>query len=254
MNAIIKKAAYLATAWIPTNLICTSMYGLLRLRGEYSSNPQKELTSLMQLDNRLYGLQGMLSIRYGDGIHSKHKHTKYHDFFITQIQDGQEVLEIGCGYGALANSIASTRKVNYTAIDIVEKNILKAQKRFKRDNLHFIYGDATQYTFDASFDAVVMSNVLEHIEDRVGILKMIKEHIRPTKIIIRVPLYERDWRVPLKEELGIEHRLDPTHYTEYTLDSYQEEIQAAGLHIDHLEVRWGEIWSIVSEKSTHVET
>ena len=245
MKTFIKKIAYYATAWIPTKLICKTAYALLRLRGEYSHCPKYQLKALMDLDNKLYGLQGMLAIRYGDGVHTKHKHMKYHDFFTNNLEDGQTVIEIGCGYGALAHSMATKKNILLTAIDIVEKNILKAQQRFGECNITFIHGDATTHPFGNTFDVVVMSNVLEHIEDRVGILQKIKTTLKPSKYIIRVPLYERDWRVPLKEELGLEHRLDPTHFTEYTLDSFQEEITSAGLHIEHLEVRWGEIWSIV---------
>jgi len=58
-------------------------------------------------------------------------------------------------------------------------------------------------------------------------------------------LFERDWRVPLKKELGVEWRLDTTHETEYTLESFKEEIANAGLSITHLEVQWGEIWAQV---------
>jgi len=64
-------------------------------------------------------------------------------------------------------------------------------------------------------------------------------------MLIRVPLFERDWRVPLKRELGVEWRLDSTHMTEYTLESFAEEIAGAGLSIIHQEVRWGEIWAEV---------
>lgn len=47
----------------------------------------------------------------------------------------------------------------------------------------------------------------------------------------------------LKRELGVEWRLDPTHETEYTLESFAEELAAASLRITHQEVRWGEIWA-----------
>jgi hypothetical protein len=58
-----------------------------------------------------------------------------------------------------------------------------------------------------------------------------------------VPLFERDWRVPLKQELGIDYRLDPTHCTEYTLESFASEMKDAGLKVTYQEVRWGEIWA-----------
>jgi hypothetical protein len=58
-----------------------------------------------------------------------------------------------------------------------------------------------------------------------------------------VPVFERHWSVPLKRELGAEWRLDPTHKTEYTLETFSEEMAAAGLRILYQEVRWGEIWA-----------
>ena len=53
------------------------------------------------------------------------------------------------------------------------------------------------------------------------------------------------WRVPLKEELGIDYRLDPTHRIEYTVEGFAEEIETAGLKIAYQEIRWGEIWAEV---------
>lgn len=95
---------------------------------------------------------------------------------------------------------------------------------------------------------VVLSNVLEHLPRRPAFLRQIQQLVKPSRILIRVPLFERDWRVPLKRELGVEWRLDQTHETEYTLESFAEEMAAAGLHITHQQVRWGEIWAEVTIK------
>lgn len=42
-------------------------------------------------------------------------------------------------------------------------------------------------------------------------------------------MINRDWITLYKKELGVEWRLDPTHCTEYTLESLKEELQKAGL-------------------------
>ena len=43
---------------------------------------------------------------------------KYHDYFISNITDHSTVLDIGCGYGAVAKSIAKKVKgVTVTGID-----------------------------------------------------------------------------------------------------------------------------------------
>jgi len=49
--------------------------------------------------------------------------------------------------------------------------------------------------------------------------------------------------VPLKQELGLDYRLDPTHHIEYTRENFEEEVRQAGLEIAHIEMRWGEIWA-----------
>jgi hypothetical protein len=71
----------------------------------------------------------------------------------------------------------------------------------------------------------------------------------PSKLLIRVPLFERDWRVPLKRELGIDWRLDPTHEIEYTPESFNEELVQASMEVIFIEIHWGEIWAEV--QSSH---
>jgi len=68
-----------------------------------------------------------------------------------------------------------------------------------------------------------LSNILEHIENRVKFLNKIK-NLAP-KILIRVPMINRDWITLYKKELGVEWRLDKTHYIEYTLESFEKELE-----------------------------
>jgi SAM-dependent methyltransferase len=107
----------------------------------------------------------------------------------------------------------------------------------------FIAGDALKELPEETFDVVILSNVLEHLHDRVGFLKRLVQITHPSRLLIRVPLFERDWQVALKKEMGVEWRLDPTHFIEYTLEAFVDEINAANLCVLHKEVRWGEIWS-----------
>ena len=206
--------------------------------------PDEALRFLFRLDEKLYLQQGNLAVAYGGGLHTKHRHMKYHDFFVNRIKSNERVMDIGCGIGALAYSIADISGAKVTGIDINLESIDVAQKRFSHDNIEYIVGDALEYLPDNSVDVVVLSNVLEHIPpERPAFLKRVIEIVHPSRMLIRVPLFERDWRVPLKKELGVEWRLDPTHYIEYTLETFAEEMREAGLEIIHLEVRWGEIWA-----------
>ncbi len=206
-------------------------------------SPENGLRLLLDLDNALYELQGQLSVAYGGGLHTKHRHTRYHDFFTNRIQEGEHVLDLGCGIGALAYDIAKQTGAWVVGIDLNEKHIQAARSRYAHPRITYLLGDVLNSRFQTTFDTVVMSNVLEHLEPRVHFLRQIAQVIAPQRLLIRVPSFERDWRVPLKQELGIDYRLDPTHCIEYTLETFRTEIQEAGYQITHLESRWGEIWA-----------
>ncbi|ODS41486.1 MAG: hypothetical protein A7315_06025 [Candidatus Altiarchaeales archaeon WOR_SM1_79] len=210
------------------------------------TSPKKTLEFLFELENRLYSLEGRASVEYGNGIHTKHKHINYHKFFIKNLNPGECVLDIGCGNGCMDYDIVTNvPNIKIVGIDLNEENIKFARAHYQHINLNFIHGDALKELPNETFDVVTLSNVLEHIEHRVEFLKKIMQQIKPKRLIIRVPLFERDWRVPLKKELGIDYRLDSTHCIEYTQEEYFEEFRQAGLKATHVEFRWSEIWSVV---------
>lgn len=210
--------------------------------------PEQALKLLFSLDAQLYSIQGQLAVAYDGGIHTKHRHMKYHDFFTSRIREDDRVLDIGCGIGAVAYSVANTCGAQVVGIDLSEESIKTARQRYRHPKLEFRVGDALEALPEEKYSVVILSNVLEHLTGRPAFLRRAQEILRPQRILIRVPLFERDWRVPLKKEIGVEWRLDPTHETEYTQESFAEEIAAAGLIISHLEVRWGEIWSVVEQE------
>jgi glycosyltransferase involved in cell wall biosynthesis/2-polyprenyl-3-methyl-5-hydroxy-6-metoxy-1,4-benzoquinol methylase len=208
--------------------------------------PADSLKLLFNLESMLYGLEGQEAIRYGDGLHTKHRHIKYHDFFVQRIEPGSRVLDVGCGNGALAYDIATqVANVSVYGIDIDSTDIEYARQNYSAENIEFVCGNVLCDLPDRSVDVIVLSNVLEHIEKRIDFLRDLQKRYQPQKFLIRVPIFERDWRVPLKEELGINYCLDPTHYIEYRQEEFAEEIARAGLRISHSQVNWGEIWAEV---------
>lgn len=74
-------------------------------------------------------------------------------------------------------------------------------------------------------------------------LRRVTELVKPQRFLIRVPMFDRDWRVALKKEVGVEERLDEDHKIEFTAAIFANEMQQAGLKIAFLEVHWGEIWA-----------
>lgn len=57
-------------------------------------------------------------------------------------------------------------------------------------------------------------------------------------------MFNRDWITLYKKELGIEWRLDKTHYVEYTMETFQDEMKNAGLKIESHEIKFGEIYAL----------
>src|SRR3989338_819421 len=59
--------------------------------------PKEALRFLLTLDKFIYLAEGKAAIRYGEGVHPKHRITRYHHFFIDHIKEGDRILEIGSG-------------------------------------------------------------------------------------------------------------------------------------------------------------
>lgn len=228
--------------FFPTELLETMIFRLVAGRAA-SLPPDKALSFLFRLDSVLYSLQGQKAVEYDHGVHPKHRHIRYHDFFVNRIGPGEHVLDIGCGIGALAYDIAERSGAYVLGMDLSPDNIAEAGRRFAHPRVEYRVGNALQGIPPGHFDAIVLSNVLEHLQERPAFLRKLQEEVGPLHFLIRVPLFERDWRVPLKQELGVEWRLDSTHATEYTLESFADELDNAGLRITHQELRWGEIWA-----------
>ncbi|MEM6885412.1 MAG: class I SAM-dependent methyltransferase [Verrucomicrobiota bacterium] len=208
--------------------------------------PDEALRTLFDIDTRLYGYQSKTSVAYGNGVHPKHRHMKYHDFFVNRVSKGERVLDMGCGIGAVAFDMASRSGAKVFGYDIDPKNIQQAKESFQHENVHYEVLDVLKKSFEEPFDVVVFSNVLEHLPNRPQLLKKLKQTTGAKRFLIRVPMFDREWRVPLKKELGVDYRLDPTHEIEFTKKIFLEEMAEAELIIKELEVRWGEIWSEVS--------
>jgi 2-polyprenyl-3-methyl-5-hydroxy-6-metoxy-1,4-benzoquinol methylase len=208
------------------------------------SEPKTTLKNLFLLKDKLDVLINERAFAYGKGEHPKHRLMKYHDFFISHIPHDSKVLDVGCGYGAVARSIAKKAKgVVVTGIDNNKERLNQAKLNNQLKNLDFIYGDILEIDNKKKYDVIVMSNILEHVEKRVDIIKKIVQSVSPKLILIRVPSFERNWETAMRKELGINFFSDTTHFIEHTREEFKKEMNGAGLRIDDIEIIWGEIWA-----------
>ena len=241
MKKIIRHSLVSLFKWLPHSF--WQQIFRLWLEAIVDQEPKTAARSLLQVEDALAGHIDQVAIRYDDGVHVKHRLTRYHDFFVERIRRGERVLDIGCGKGEMAYDIATRAGAWVTGIDFNPEHLTFARSRFKHPHLAFVEGDALVYVPTEPFDVVVLSNVLEHIKERVAFLRRVQELVHPGRWLIRVPMINRHWLVPLRKELGLAYFSDSTHHTEYSQQSFEGELHAAGLAITHLQINWGEIWA-----------
>jgi len=107
------------------------------------------------------------------------------------LQEGEKVLDVGCGSGWLAGC-CRTAGARVWAMDIAPGGLAAAQRRFPQAGF-FQVGDAYYLPFTSGvFDAVVLSEVLEHLEDIDRALGEAERVLRPGgRVLVSVPYRER---------------------------------------------------------------
>jgi SAM-dependent methyltransferase len=145
---------------------------------------------------------------------------KYNDDLIAKlskyISKDSYVLEFGAGIGTLAQLWHSTtgRRPDCLEIDITQREMIRGRGFACFASIDEI---ATRY------DAIYTSNVLEHIEDDVTVLKSLSAILRDHgKLIIYVPASQLLYS-SLDERIG--------HYRRYSLKELSNKLMAAGFVI-----------------------
>lgn len=245
LRAVIRTAAAVPLRALPAELRRRLIQ--VTISSLSAGDPPAAARRLLEVDDDLTSVLNAVATRYDGGVHVKHRLTRYHDFFVERIGAGERVVDIGCGIGALAYSVASRSAANVLGIDKDARSIAIAHDRYAHPGLEFVCGDALRDLPDRQFDTIIFSNVLEHLEDRTRFLKEAQRRLRPRRWLIRVPMADRDWRVPLRRELGMFAFNDPSHVIEYTTESFAAEMSAASLVIVDQAVNWGELWAEVRQ-------
>jgi SAM-dependent methyltransferase len=210
---------------------------------EADPDPTRAVRELLTSYDDVYRSLDGAAIRYDGGIHVKHRLTHYHDFFVERVEPGERVLDIGSGKGELAYDLATVSGATVVGVDKDRNHLAFARSRFAHRALRFYEADVLDWLPKGHFDVIVLSNVLEHLRPRTWFLRRIIASATPSRLLFRVPVHDREWTVPLKEEVGLRGYWEPDHEIEYDADSFNAELEQAGLAVKELELTWGEIWA-----------
>lgn len=132
--------------------------------------------------------------------------------YLKSLKKDCELLDLGCGNGLIVPNVLDKNAI-YTGIDISEKLIKIAQKRFKNEikekRVKLLTGNISKLPFKKeSFDSVVSFSVFHHIPSkaiRVKVLQEIKRVLKPgCRAIVTVWNLFEPWpfnRFKIKEQL-----------------------------------------------------
>ena len=205
---------------------------------------------LLRCHNLCYRLAGRFASILNGGKHPKHQITNYKQWFLDNIEQDWTVIDVGCNVGMMSEVLAQKAGFVY-GLEIDSEYVKKAERESNSANVKYICADVTEFDYSKikPVDCIVLSNVLEHIENRVDFLtrivrKVIWNEDDEKTILIRVPAIDREWITLYKKQIGLEYRLDQTHYSEYTTETLKEELDHARINILSIKRCFGEIYAV----------
>jgi ubiquinone/menaquinone biosynthesis C-methylase UbiE len=100
-------------------------------------------------------------------------------YLLPHLTPGMKILDIGCGPGTITVDLASyVPQGHITGLERVGDVLTQARALANEKgvtNIHFVEGDANALDYpDGTFDVVVCHQVLQHVQDPVGMLKEMK--------------------------------------------------------------------------------
>lgn len=103
---------------------------------------------------------------------------------VLDILKDKEVLDVACGEG-YGSAMMSHIARSVTGVDISGEAVTHASSMYKKDNLVFHEGNASDLNFkDASFDVVISFETLEHLSRQEEMLSEIRRVLRPDGFLV----------------------------------------------------------------------
>ena len=151
-------------------------------------------------------------------------------------------LELGCFQGAFTERITPLFE-SVTCVEASQDALEVAKKRLEKyENITYVHGMFENTLLPQKYNNIFLTHVLEHIDDRAGLLRKIKEewlddngvlfvacpnaNAPSRQIAVKMGLIESNTAITEAEK---EHG----HRITYCMDTLETDIRKAGLHVEH---------------------
>lgn len=183
-----------------------------------------------------------LSLEQADkvyGFSDESMRRKNLNFLTTKLKPGFKVMDLGCKYGRISQIIAEKTK-EVVGVDHDKVAVEIANKNNKANNVSFHHADAFDYlkSNDDKFDLIILSHILEHLDDPQELLNKFKGFF--DYFYIEVPDIDDSYlnHYRYREKLDLIYT-DHDHIWEFDRDSFKEILDVCDLEIMDSEYRYG---------------
>jgi 2-polyprenyl-3-methyl-5-hydroxy-6-metoxy-1,4-benzoquinol methylase len=167
------------------------------------------------------------------------------EFLLAALGPGARVLDVGCGSGWFSEAL-SAAGFAAVGVDVAAEAIRRARARCPQ--LEFkIAGEGELPFSPGSFDAAWLGEVLEHVQDCVGVLAAVERVLAPGgQLIASTPDHGRMLRLALGlSTRAFERHFEPRsdHVRFFTRRTLRELLDAAGYREIEIHARRGSLYA-----------
>jgi methionine biosynthesis protein MetW len=159
-----------------------------------------------------------------------------HEWLISRVPVGAEVLDVGCAGGYLARALIRERRCTVDGIEIDAAAVGRAATLCRRVFVGSLEDEDFLSTLDGPYDRIVLGDVLEHLREPEHVLAALTRLLAPGgRLLVSLPNIAH-WSVRWEllrgrfayTETGL---LDRTHLRFYTFETADDLFVGAGLQV-----------------------
>jgi glycosyltransferase involved in cell wall biosynthesis/SAM-dependent methyltransferase len=160
------------------------------------------------------------------------------DFFLQCIDRAKRrfgrtlrMLDAGCGDGYWLHRFASVQGIELTGLDYNPLRVERARQAAPHARIHL--GDIVEFVAEQPFDIILLSQVVEHVDDDIGLLQRVRTLLNVDGVLILgTPNEASSLHQLRRQRLGKSYKTDHVHF--YAEDDICATLWQAGFRIDRV--------------------